>query len=174
MLKAILATLTVFFSLLWSNIALAGQDDIAHLFDASCDRYGVPKPLALAIASKESGIKPWMLNIAGRTVRCETKEQALAISHQALAAGLSFDVGVMQINSWWIRRYRLPLDVILDPAGNIQVGVWILSREIQRYGLSWQAVASYHTPLDRNPERGRAYAADVLQRMRWFNVASLP
>lgn len=143
---------------------LASQDLIG-LFDAPCDRYSVPKPLALAIAGQESGMQPWILNIAGRTVRPTSKEQALAISRAALAAGLSFDLGVMQINSWWIRRYHLPLEVILDPPGNIQVGVWILAKEIQRHGLNWRAVASYHTPVDRNPERGRAYAAAVLRRI---------
>lgn len=150
--------------LLSCNQVLAGQD-LASLFDAPCDRYSVPRPLALAIAGQESGMQPWILNIAGRTVRPVTKEQAVAISRAALAAGLSFDVGVMQINSWWIRRYRLPMEVILDPPGNIQVGVWILGKEIKRHGLNWRAVASYHTPVDRNPERGRAYAAAVLRRL---------
>lgn len=150
--------------LLMCGHALAGQD-LASLFDAPCDRYSVPRPLALAIAGQESGMQPWILNIAGRTVRPATKEQAVAVSRAALAAGISFDVGVMQINSWWIRRYRLPLEVILDPPGNIQVGVWILGQEIKRHGLNWRAVASYHTPVDRNPERGRAYAAAVLRRL---------
>lgn len=150
--------------LLSCSQALASQNLIG-LFDAPCERYNVPKALALAIAGQESGMQPWILNIAGRTVRPASKDQALAVSRAALSAGLSFDVGVMQINSWWIRRYHLPLEVILDPPGNIQVGVWILAKEIQHHGLNWRAVASYHTPVDRNPGRGLAYAAAVLRRI---------
>ena len=46
------------------------------------------------------------------------------------------------------------------------MGVWILGKEIQRYGLSWQAVGAYHTPLARNPERARQYAVNVISHMR--------
>lgn len=148
----------------FGDFALASlpQDELESLFDAPCDRYGVPKALALAIASQESGMRPWALNITGRSILRATKEEALAISRAALRAGWSFDIGVMQINAWWIRRYNLPLEVVLDPRGNVQVGVWILAQEIKRHGLNWRAVASYHTPLERNPERGRAYALAVL------------
>jgi len=152
--------------LLASTQVLAAGKDLGGLFDAACAHYEVPKPLALAIADQESSMRPWALNVEGRTVPCTTKAQALAMGRQALAAGLSFDVGVMQINSWWIRRLNLPLEVLLEPEGNIRAGAWILSQEIKRHGLNWQAVASYHTPLTRNPERGRAYAARVLTRLQ--------
>ena len=119
------------------DFALASlpQDELESLFDAPCDRYGVPKALALAIASQESGMRPLAMNIAGRSILHATKDEALAISRTALRAGLSFDIGVMQINAWWIRRYNLPLEVVLDPRGNVQVGVWILAQEIKRHGL---------------------------------------
>jgi soluble lytic murein transglycosylase-like protein len=151
----------------FGDLALASlpQDELESLFDAPCDRYGVPKTLALAIASQESGMRPWAMNIAGRSILHATKEEAISISQAALRTGLSFDIGVMQINAWWIRRYNLPLEVVLDPRGNVQLGVWILAQEIKRHGLNWRAVASYHTQLERNPERGRAYAAIVLRRL---------
>lgn len=133
--------------------------DLVNLFDGPCERYGVPKPLALAIAGHESGGRPWAMNIAGRPVLHASKEEALAVARAALAAGVSFDIGLMQINAQWLRRYRLPLELVFEPRGNVQVGVWILAQAIKRYGLTWEAVATYHTPLERNPERGRAYAA---------------
>jgi soluble lytic murein transglycosylase-like protein len=139
--------------------------DLVNLFDGPCERYGVPKPLALAIAGHESGGRPWAMNIAGRPVLHASKEEALAVARAALAAGLSFDIGLMQINAQWLRRYRLPLELVFEPRGNVQVGVWILAQAIKRYGLTWEAVATYHTPLERNPERGRAYAAAVLARL---------
>uniref|UniRef100_I2PX39 Soluble lytic murein transglycosylase-like protein n=1 Tax=Desulfovibrio sp. U5L TaxID=596152 RepID=I2PX39_9BACT len=156
-------------------LLLAGQawaqspEDLDLLFDAPCARYGAPKALARAIAHHESGLRPWAMNIEGRPILHASKEQALAVARAALQAGLSFDVGVMQINSWWIRRYHLPLEVVFEPRGNVQVGVWILAQSIKRFGLTWQAVATYHTP---NPERGRAYAAAVLARLSGRPVAA--
>jgi len=156
--------------LLTCNQVLASHD-LDTLFDAPCERYGVPKALALAIASHESGMRPWAMNIEGRSVLHADREQALALSQACLTRGLSFDIGIMQVNSQWLRRYKLPLDVVFDPRGNIQVGVWILAQCIKRHGLTWKAVAAYHTPVERNPDRGRAYAVAVLDRMRRMNAS---
>lgn len=142
------------------------QTVLVPLFDAPCAKYGVPRPLALAIACQESGLRPWIVNVSGRDVRPRSKEEALAVARAALRAGCSFDVGVMQVNVYWIRKYRIPLDVALDPHANVQIGVWILAREIRRHGLNWKAVAYYHTPLHKNPARGRAYAGAVLAHLR--------
>jgi soluble lytic murein transglycosylase-like protein len=152
------------FLLVLPGRAGATEEDLHALFDAPCQRYGVPKPLALAIARKESAMSPWIMNIEGRTVRNASREEALNLSRAALRLGLSFDIGVMQINSQWLRRYDLPLEAVMDPRGNIQVGTWILAQEIKRHGLTWRAVAAYHTP-HTDSERGRAYAEDVIRRI---------
>ncbi|EGY27051.1 lytic transglycosylase catalytic domain protein [Desulfovibrio sp. A2] len=54
---------------------------------------------------------------------------------------------------------------MIEPPANVVIGVWILSQEIKRYGLNWKAVASYHTPLSKNPERGRIYAEYVYHHL---------
>jgi soluble lytic murein transglycosylase-like protein len=141
------------------------QDDLRDLFDAPCARYGVPKALALAIARHESGLHPWFMNIEGKTVRAFRQDEAMTMARQALSLGLSFDIGVMQVNSQWLRRYNLPLEVVFDPRGNIQVGVWILAQSIRKYGLTWEAVASYHTSVERNPNQARAYAATIFAQL---------
>lgn len=61
----------------------------------------------------------------------------------------------MQINSWWMERYRIDPFSLLDPANNVRWGKWILAEEIARHGLNWKAVGKYHSP---DPERGRKYA----------------
>ena len=142
------------------------QQALEPLFDAPCARYQVPKVLALAIARQESGCHPWILNISGRDVRPRSKEEALRYAQWAMRAGCSFDVGVMQVNSYWIRKHGWPLEQVLEPANNVRIGVWILAQEIQRHGLNWKAVAYYHTPLHRNPERGRHYAQLVLGHVK--------
>ncbi|MCR5815081.1 MAG: lytic transglycosylase domain-containing protein [Desulfovibrio sp.] len=135
-------------------------------FIQPCEDYGVPLPLALAIARQESGTRPWVINVAGKDFSPKSPEEALEIAAQAKRAGKSFDVGIMQVNSYWLKKYHIDLREILDPQKNIAMGVWILAREIKRYGLTWKAIGAYHTPLARNPDRARRYAATVLTHMR--------
>lgn len=171
-----MARVFVFCLCLFLPHSAAGSIDVRQnvlhvLFDGPCAQLGVPKTLALAIARHESGLHPYILNIAGKAVHLRTQEQALHITRQALARGLSFDVGLMQVNVYWIKKYKLPLETVLDPQSNVKIGVWILSQEIKRHGLSWRAVASYHTPLHKNPDRGRAYALAILNQMRKLRIS---
>lgn len=114
-----------------------------------------PTPLVEAIARQESGLNPLAVNIAGKPYYPATREEAERLIQKAVAAGLSFDVGKMQINSWWMERYAIDPLSLLDPATNERWGKWILTEEIARHGLNWKAVGKYHSP---DPERGRQYA----------------
>lgn len=141
-------------------------------FMEPCRAYNVPLALALAIARQESGTRPWTINVAGKAYFPATREEAAAIAAKALEEGRSFDVGIMQVNSFWLKKYHIQVEEVLDPRSNIAMGVWILAREIQRYGLTWQAVGAYHTPLERNPDRARRYAINVINHMRAICQAS--
>jgi len=132
-------------------------------FIGVCDYWKVPVKLALAIARHESGMNPWAVNVAGQSYMFRTRNDALQMVDLAWRRGESFDVGLMQVNSYWMRRFGLDPHLVLEPEKNIILGVWILSKEIERFGLTWRAVASYHTPVDRNPERGANYAAAVIR-----------
>lgn len=158
-------------ALLLARLAHAGalqdrQQELEPLFDAPCARYQVPKVLALAIARQESGCHPWIINISGRDIRPRSREEAIQYAQWAMRSGRSFDVGIMQINAYWLKRYGWPVEQVLEPANNIKIGVWILAQEIRRHGLNWKAVAYYHTPLHKNPERGRAYARSVVEHVK--------
>lgn len=135
-------------------------------FIQPCEDYNVPLALALAIARQESGTRPWVINVAGQDYHPRSKAEAHEIAARARREGRSFDVGIMQVNSYWLKKYHIALDDILDPSKNIAMGVWILAREIRRYGLTWKAIGAYHTPLERHPERARNYANNVLAHMR--------
>ena len=124
-------------------------------FSAVAEGTGPPSRLVEAIARQESGLNPLAVNVAGKSYYPTTRAEAEAIIRQAQAAGKSFDVGLMQINSWWMERYGIPPASLLDPAVNRVWGEWILTREIARHGLNWKAVGKYHSP---DPERGRQYA----------------
>ncbi|MEM2160758.1 MAG: lytic transglycosylase domain-containing protein [Candidatus Nitrosotenuis sp.] len=68
----------------------------------------------------------------------------------------TFDFGPMQINSTWLSKIApygyTAYQLQYDPCINVQVGAWILSREIANEKNFWDGVANYHshTPLYHN------------------------
>lgn len=167
-----LAAYSLFFPIdVQSKPILDREKSLAVYFDYPCEKFRIPKVLAMAIARQESYMQPWILNLAGKDVHPGSKEESLHIAQRALASGMSFDVGIMQINSYWIKKYRLPLEKVLEPQNNVYLGCWILAQEIQRHGLTWRAVAYYHTPLHRNPERGLNYVKRIRKHLNDILVA---
>ena len=142
---------------------LSASPVLADVFDAPCSRYRVPKRLALAIAKTESGLDPWCVYVAGKTYRPGSRAGALSIIRHARARGLSHDIGLMQINSWWLKHLNISSEAALEPRNNVTLGVWILAKEIQRHGYNWKAVGAYHSPT---PTRQRIYAQVVAQKYR--------
>lgn len=142
---------------------------VAELFAAPCLELGIPCPLTMAIARVESGFHPWSLNIEGRSFRFGNKGEALAKARSALASGRSFDVGLMQVNSWWLKRYGIALEAALDPLANIYLGGWILKSEIDRHKNLRAAIGAYHSP---NPDKARRYADVVLAALERGPVKS--
>lgn len=149
----------------------AGAAPYQEYISAAAKHFDVPERLIRAIMRQESNFNPWAVNVAGVGHMPGSREEALEIANRAWAEGCSFDVGLMQINSWWLRRFGLTPEYVIDPERNIIIGAWILSKEIDRFGLGWKAVASYHTPVNRHAERGRKYAAAVIQHLRMQTAA---
>jgi soluble lytic murein transglycosylase-like protein len=158
--------LTLFWLLSFSWAAPAwGVDYMPHVAEA-CARWNVPTKLVLAIIQQESGGNPWAVNVEGHSYFPESRAAALRLADSARLAGKSYDLGLMQINSFWLRRFKLPPDFVIEPRNNIIIGAWILAAEIRRYGFGWQAVASYHTPVAKNPERARRYALAIISHLK--------
>ena len=89
---------------------------------------------AQAVVQYESQGNPYALNTQVRSYYPRSREEAAARLEQALRAGLSTDIGLMQVNSQWLGRLRLPAEALLDPCTNIRVGTAILSRD---YAQTW-------------------------------------
>jgi soluble lytic murein transglycosylase-like protein len=141
----------------WAGSAVTVSDKI---FDAPCRTLGIPKALAMAIAKVESNFRPWILNIEGQSFLFDSREEALNKAREAREAGRSFDTGLMQVNDWWLRKYRIPLEAAIDPLTNIYIGGWILKQELARHGGNVPAaVGAYHSPT---PARANRYAKLVL------------
>jgi len=141
---------------------------IEQYFEEGCSHWGAPKSLAMAIAQTESDMSPWAVNIRGKGFYPKTKDEALLLVKKAIREKKSYDIGLMQVNSYWLNRFKLSAEDIIDPHLNVILGCWILSQEINRFGLNWRAIGSYHTPIDRAPDRARAYANKVMRAWEEF------
>lgn len=139
----------------------------AHAYEKLFTRYSkaakVPKGLVVAIARQESGLNPLCINIEGRDYAPANRAEAEEIIRKAEAEKRSYDVGLMQINSQWIRKWKMDPVALLDPETNIRLGIKILRQEIERHGMNWKAVGAYHSPT---PERAMQYASRVYSRMQ--------
>lgn len=130
----------------------------AFCFEEAGALYGVPPDLLRGIAVVESSLNPAAINAAhkGRT--------------------RSIDIGMMQVNSRWLRSepfkslgYRK--EHLLDACTNVKAGAWILANEIQRRGFGWDAVGAYNASCKTlkgiECERTRStYAWKVYRAMR--------
>ena len=148
----------------WAEVVESDFPPVLELFEAPARELGFPKSLAVAIAGVESGLSPWVLNVEGHPFRFDSKEKALEKAGQAWAAGQSFDLGLMQVNSQWLRRYGISPEAALDPLANIYFGGWILKQEIERHrGDIRAAVGAYHSPT---PARASRYADQVMDALK--------
>lgn len=145
-----------------ASLVLGERNVLADVFTGPARLLGIPPGLALAIARVESGWYPWCVNIEGRDYRPKSLAEAARLARTALALGKSLDVGLMQINSYWLRKWRLPLERVLEPRVNVVLGLTILKYEMRRFGATWKAVGAYHS---KNPARQKRYAQKVARAL---------
>ncbi len=139
----------------------AGQDrdrqERATVLKA-CASFKIPPSLVVAIARTESDCNPLCITINGREYRPKNREEALRLAKQAMRQKKSVDIGLMQINSWWLKELNLSCETVLEPENNLLLALWILRQEMRRYGRTWKAVGAYHS---KKPARQRAYIRRV-------------
>jgi cytosine/adenosine deaminase-related metal-dependent hydrolase len=122
-----------------------------------------PEWLVRAIIQIESKGNPYAVHVGGKAHYPETKEEALRLIAEAVKTGAGFDIGLMQVNRFWLEKYGIPPESLLDPDMNKKWGTAILADEIARHGLTWTAVGRYHSP---DTERGRLYAWKIFAAAR--------
>jgi len=66
----------------WSAQLPASATDFDY-FSSPSQKYNVPKKLIKTIAWVESGLKPWTLNIEGKSYRFASKKEALETANEA-------------------------------------------------------------------------------------------
>lgn len=113
----------------------------SQCFEKAAKQYSVDADLLRSIAWQESKFNP--------------------LAHNTKNATPSEDVGLMQINSWWLGKlagYGITRADLWEPCTNIHVGAWILSSEIARHSNIWTAVGYYNAKTKWKRER---YAGNV-------------
>lgn len=143
-------------------LTLLPRATCADVFTAPARYFGISPQLAMAVSWVESSWYPWCINIAGKDYRPKSRAEAARLAERALARGKSLDVGLMQINSWWLRKWKLTPAQALDPALNVTLGLYILAQEMRRHGSLWKAVGAYHSPT---PARQKRYAGKVAKAL---------
>lgn len=144
-------------------------------------RYNIPPLLMLAIAETEaravSKPKPWTLNIAGQAYYPETKEEAMDLIARTDAK--SYDIGIMQINSFWLRKFGIRPEDAIEPAVNIRLAAYILNENFVAHGVSWRAISAYHVGTLRvklesdDAARNRKARADRYAKTVWKHYSRL-
>ena len=148
-----------FLLLIW-NFLLLTTPALADPLDSPCRQTGIPKILVQAIIKQESNGHPWAVNIGGRSYRPQNKKEALALIRKHNAR--SFDLGLMQVNSQWLRKFNISPDLAIEPAVNVRLGIWILAQTILQHGFNWKAVGAYHSP---SPHRQQLYAQKIARHL---------
>ena len=128
------------------------------LFLKACTAFRIPPALVAAIARTESDCNPLCITINGKEYRPKTRGEAIRLAKEAMRQKKSVDIGLMQINSWWLRELSLSCETVLEPKNNLLLALWILRQEMRRYGRTWKAVGAYHS---KKPARQRAYIKRV-------------
>ena len=124
-------------------VVLASQHVWAFCFEEAGGKYGVSPQLLWAIAKTESRFNPGAVNYNKNG---------------------SFDYGLMQVNSSWYGKLGHERWMRLgDACYNVQVGAWILSQCVRRYGYSWMAVGCYN---GISKDKSAAYANRVYRTLK--------
>lgn len=144
-MKTILASLILSIAMLAAPPARA-SDRGWSCWNEAAARYNVDVVLLYAIARVETGARSGVV---------------------ARNSDGSYDIGVMQINSWWLPKLAkvgITARMLRDNAClNVNVGAWILAQSIKDHGMNWRGVGAYNA---RSDYRRAIYARKVAGELR--------
>ncbi len=149
------------------SVAAASEGDDSYICDqvaeTAAEQSGVPLSVLKAIALTETGRKsagslrpwPWTVNMEGKGVWFDTKDQARAFVFTNFKRGArSFDVGCFQINYKWHHKNFSSLEEMFDPLANGIYAAKFLAELYAEKGNWEDAAGAYHS---RTPENANRY-----------------
>ena len=126
---------------------------IEQCVHVAASEYAVPTAVLLGIVQVESSGWPLALAVREgsqeRPVYARTVEEAHGLVMQWWRAGKAFSVGLGQIHTINIKKYKLDPVWLLDPCVNMAWAAFILRTNFEQYGFNWTAVERYN---GKNPE----------------------
>lgn len=142
----------VFILLLYMGFSFA-EIPLDECFKEASNEYNIPYQILIAIAKVESGFKPYVININqnGKSIKVinpKSLQEAILYLQYLHQNGFNYDVGIGQINVSNIKRLGLNPINLLDPCNNIKVSAHILKENINKYGLTWEAIWRYNGRRD--------------------------
>src|SRR4030066_1075916 len=109
-------------------------------------------------AGLEYNINPVLLQVISKT---ESNLNQMAINTNPNGTQ---DIGLMQINSSWVKSLNLDADLLLsDPCYNLKTGAEILSKCIEQYGYRWEAIGCYNAA---SKDKRVKYSWKVFDRLK--------
>ena len=136
---------------------------------------GVHPATTQAIIEVESKGNPLAIhdNDTGVSYAPSTRAQALEIANRLLSRRHSIDIGLMQINSWHLRKKKIDCESLFDPCYNIRTGTEILAAFYRKHREKspsdpsdltlLKSLSSYNTGT---PYRGARYITKILKKAR--------
>ena len=124
-----------------------------------------PTTLA-AIVRHESGWNPHALhnNTLKSSIKASSKEEAVAIATKMIKAGQSVDMGLGQINSQHLARYKLSVEQVLEPCTNLKIAQDILLDGWKVSGGNLIGTLSAYNTGKTNSAIGLRYANAVIAK----------
>ena len=136
---------------------------------AAAKRYSVPLAVFYAVGLLETGgrngLRPYTMNIEGRSSFNATLAEALQVFAEARRGGARLiDVGCMQINYRWHGDQFASVEQMFDPARNVDYAARFLKDLKTREGTWTLAVARYNAGPNNNAAQ-KVYVCGVIRKM---------
>ena len=132
-------------------------------------KHGVPLGVLYAVGMTETGqggsLRPFALNVAGKTVMASSPAEAMKVFKDSWSKGVKLiDLGCMQINHYYHGAEFRSVNDMLVPALNVDYAARFLSQLRTQEGSWTMAVARYHAGPDNNPAQKR-YVCAVIKNL---------
>jgi soluble lytic murein transglycosylase-like protein len=149
--------------------AAAGTNLCERQMAQAAQKHGVPLGVLYAVGLTETGrgdsLRPYALNIEGKSSYDDDKATALRRFAGAQAAGIKLiDVGCMQINHHFHAKQFRSVEQMFEPVANVEYAARFLKELKAREGTWTMAVARYHAGPDNDPAQKR-YVCRVIANM---------
>jgi hypothetical protein len=124
------------------------------LIEEVAQEWGVPAVVLETVCLVESDLRPYVVNVQGKSYAFQTGAEACVFVKRVLARGISnVDVGCMQINWRWHGHTVESLEALFDPRACLVYGAKMLKTLFQERGGWLQSMLCYHSKAGGAQER---------------------